>query len=188
MMPGVSDVSDRYETVAAGFTARLVAITPDEWSGPTPCPDWTVQALVAHVIGTQRAVLTRLDESTPAPVDADGDGDLVAQWQEAWRAVSDALRDDARASTIVGGMFGEQSFTSLVGRLVCTDLLVHTWDLARATAQDERLDVAAVSSSEAFLASIDDAIRAPGGFAEKITPTPDADDQTRFLNFCGRAV
>ena len=85
-------------------------------------------------------------------------------------------------------MFGEQSLASLVGRLVCTDLLVHTWDLARATAQDERLDGAAVSSSEAFLASMGDGIRAPGGFAEQITPPPDADDQTRFLNFCGRTV
>ncbi len=182
----MSEVSDRYETVAAGFTARVVAVTPEQWWAPTPCPDWTVPDLVAHAIGTQRGVLTRLDESTPVPVDADGD--LVAQWQEARRAVVDAVGDDARASTVVGGMFGEQSFASLVGRMVCTDLLVHTWDLARATAQDERLDVAAVSSSQTFLASIDDAIRAPGGFADKITPAPDADDQTRFLNFCGRAV
>ncbi len=72
--------------------------------------------------------------------------------------------------------------------MVCTDLLVHTWDLARATGQDERLDADAVSSAGGFLASIDDAIRVPGGFAPKITPSPQADDQTRFLNFAGRAV
>ena len=35
------------------------------------------------------------------------------------------------------GMFGEQTFESLVGRLVCSDTLIHTWDLARATGQVE---------------------------------------------------
>jgi hypothetical protein len=65
----------------------------------------------------------------------------------------------------IGGMFGEQSFESVVGRLVCTDLLVHTWDLARATDHDEQLDPGAITTSREFLAAIDDGIRSPGGFA-----------------------
>jgi hypothetical protein len=74
------------------------------------------------------------------------------------------------------------------GRLVCTGLPVHTWDLARATSQDEALDPGAVSRADEFLLAVDEAIRVPGGFATKVTPLPDADDQTRFLDFCGRAV
>ena len=77
----------------------------------------------------------------------DRDGDLQAQWLDASRAVTEALSDEARASKVVGGMFGEQSFESLVGRMVCADLLTHTWDLARATGQDESLDPAAVSAA-----------------------------------------
>jgi uncharacterized protein (TIGR03086 family) len=95
---------------------------------------------------------------------------------------------ETKANTTVGGMFGEQPFESLVARLLCSDTLIHTWDLARATGQDERLDPGAVARSEAFLAPIDEAIRRPGGFAPKIEPPADADEQTRFLNFCGRAV
>jgi uncharacterized protein (TIGR03086 family) len=182
----VSEIASRYETVAAGFTARLANVTSDQWSAPTPCSDWTVRELVAHVIGTQRGVSARLDPSQPVGVDLSAS--LPEQWREASHAVADAVNDETRAATVVGGMFGEQSFASLVGRLVCTDLLVHTWDLARATGQDERLDADAVASSAQLLASMDDAIRVPGGFAEKIVPSPGADDQTRFLNFCGRAV
>jgi uncharacterized protein (TIGR03086 family) len=141
---------------------------------------------VVHVIGTQRGVLTRVDGSDP--VEVEPGGDLPAQFRQASQAITDALEDDTRALTIVGGMFGEQPFESLVGRMVCTDLLVHTWDLARATGQDETLDPGAVASSEAFLVSIDDAIRVPGGFAPKIAPAINVDDQTRFLNFSGRAV
>lgn len=182
----MSETATRYGTVAAGFTARADSIAPEQWSDPTPCPDWTVRGLVAHVIGTQCRVMTRIDDT--ASGDVDESGDLLAQWHVASRAIAEALGDDTGASTMVGGMFGEQSFESLVGRLVCTDLLVHTWDLARATGQDERLDPGAVSSAEGFLTSVDDAIRRPGGFAPKITPSPQADAQTRFLNFCGRVV
>jgi uncharacterized protein (TIGR03086 family) len=181
----MSEIADRYGTIADGFAARLAGLAPDQWSASTPCPDWTVRDLVAHVVGTLRAVVARLEETEPVAVEPSGD--LPAQWQAASDAITGALGDATSASKVVGGMFGEQSFESLVGRLVCTDLLVHTWDLARATGQDERLDPGAVSASEEFLASIDDAIRAPGGFAPKITPAPGADDQTRFLNFCGRA-
>ena len=175
----------RYQTVASGFTTRLLGVAPHQWSAPTPCPDWTVRDLVAHVVGTQRAVLARLDDAEPTAVDTSGD--LAAQWGEASGAIVTALGDESRASTVVGGMFGEQPFSSLVSRMVCSDTLVHTWDLARATGQDEGLAPDAVVASLEFLSSIDDAIRRPGGFAAKIEPAAGVDDQTRFLNFCGRA-
>jgi hypothetical protein len=85
-------------------------------------------------------------------------------------------------------MFGEQTFESVVSRLLCSDTLFHTWDLARATGQDDNLDADAVAKSLEFLTPMDEAIRRPGGFAAKIDPDPDADTQTRWLNFDGRAV
>jgi len=181
----VSETSERYHVVAGGFTARLEGVEPDAWSAPTPCSDWTVRDLAAHVIGTQRRVLATLDGTEAT--DVDPQADLAGQWHEASGAIADALGDETRSGKTISGMFGEQSFESLVGRLVCADTLVHTWDLARATGQDERLDGPAVAKAQEFLAPIDDAIRRPGGFGPKIEPDPDADDQTRFLNFCGRA-
>ena len=44
-------------------------------------------------------------------------------------------------------MFGEQPFESLVGRLLCADTLIHTWDLARATGQPEALDPGGVAKA-----------------------------------------
>jgi uncharacterized protein (TIGR03086 family) len=88
----------------------------------------------------------------------------------------------------VSGMFGEQSFESLVSRLLCADTLIHTWDLARATGQNEDLDPVAVQQAMEFLTPIDDAIRRPGGFGPKIEPPAGADPQTSLLNFVGRAV
>lgn len=175
-----------YRSVADGFSTRLVGVGGDQWSRPTPCADWTVRDLAAHVITTHRRVLCALDGGEPAAVDAGAD--LAVAWRQASQSIADAIADETKANTTVGGMFGEQPFESLVARLLCSDTLIHTWDLARATGQDERLDPGAVARSEAFLAPIDEAIRRPGGFAPKIEPPADADEQTRFLNFCGRAV
>jgi len=180
----MSEVSDRYRVVADGFTARVAGVPADRWEVGTPCTDWTVLDLVAHVINTHRRVIASLD-GTEVP-DVDSTGDLLSQWSDASVDVAAALADPDRAATVSTGMFGEQSFESLVGRLVVSDTLVHTWDLARATGQDEALDPGAVSKSMEFLEPIDDAIRRPGGFAPKITPPPGADEQTRFLSFCGR--
>lgn len=178
------EVQDRYSSVALGFRARLEGVGPDDWQLPTPCSDWAVRDLVSHVIGTHRRVLATLHETEPVEVDTGGD--MVEQWREASEAVVEALTDETLSTATVRGMFGEQTFESLVSRLLCADTLVHTWDLARATGQDESLDPDAVAKALLFLTPIDDAIRRPGGFAAKIEPAPGADAQTRFLNFTGR--
>ena len=185
----MSEVSDRYTTIASGFTKRVEAVPTERWSSPSPCADWTARDVVVHVINTHRRVLSTLDQSEPAVIDADStDAELFAAWDEARGALSDALNDEGRASQTISGMFGEQPFHQLVGRLLCADTLIHTWDLARAAGLDEVLDPDAVAKAAEFLTPIDEAIRRPGGFAPKIEPKPDADLQTRLLNFAGRAV
>jgi hypothetical protein len=67
------------------------------------------------------------------------------------------------------------------------DVAHDTWDLARATGQDETLDPDAVAKAFEVLAPLDEAIRRPGGFGAKIVPPADADPQMEFLCFCGRA-
>jgi uncharacterized protein (TIGR03086 family) len=181
----VSEISERYSTVADGFADRAAAITPNQWSLPTPCTEWTVRDLVAHVVGTQRGVHATLGGEA---AEVDKEGDLVGAFADARACIESALADPEQSAKVISGMFGEQPFESLVSRLLCADTLIHTWDLARATGQDERLDPIAVERSAEFLTPIDEAIRRPGGFAAKITPAEGANDQTRLLNFCGRAV
>jgi len=181
----MSEVSNRYEAVAAGFATRVAAITPEQWSGVTPCTEWTVRDLVAHVVGVHRNVVSSLGSSEVAEVDPEGD--LGRQFSDVRGEVQAALTDPASASKVVSGMFGEQPFESLVSRLLCADTLIHTWDLARATGQPEALDQGAVEKAAQFLTPIDEAIRRPGGFAAKIEPAQEADAQTRLLNFAGRA-
>jgi uncharacterized protein (TIGR03086 family) len=182
----MSEAADRYARVSEGFTARLEGVPADRWDAPSPCTEWTAAELVGHVISTHRRILANVTGS-PA-VDLDPSEDLTSAWADATGAVRANLADPAVCATNVGGMFGDQDFETLVSRLLTSDTLVHTWDLARATGQDEHLDPAAVTAAQGFLAPLDEAIRRPGGFAPRIEPAPGADPQTAFLNFCGRSA
>jgi uncharacterized protein (TIGR03086 family) len=133
-----------------------------------------------------RHVVAGLDASAPPPPATDAD--LVAAWAAATAEVVAALGDPERAAAPVTGRFAPMPLEELIGRLLCSDTIVHTWDVARATAQDERLDPAGVSYAFTMLLPADEAIRGPGSFGPKIEPPPDADEQTRFLCFLGRDV
>jgi len=168
----MSEDADRYARVSSGFTERLQGVAPDQWTLPTPCEEWTVRDLVAHVVDTQRRVLGLLGGSVGP---ADTDGDLLAQWREASAALFDAVRDPVRADIEVQAFAGPTPFRELVGGLACSDTVVHTWDLARATGQPEA-------------AGFGEAMRRPGGFGPPLDCPADADAQSKFLHFAGRAV
>jgi uncharacterized protein (TIGR03086 family) len=179
----MTEVAERYARVADGFSARVAGIAADAWVAPTPCADWTVRELVGHVIAVHRHVAAGMVGDLDAPAT---DADLPAAWAGATADVRAALADRGRAGAPVGGRFAPMPFEDLVGRLLCNDTVVHTWDLARATGQSEALDPVAVHLSFVMIRPADDAIRGAGGFAPKIEPPPDASEQTRFLCFLGR--
>jgi uncharacterized protein (TIGR03086 family) len=177
--------ADRYARVSGGFTERLQGVRPDQWTLPTPCEEWTVRDLVVHVVNTQRRVLGLLGGPvTPA----EPDGDLMAQWSEARAALLDAVRDPVCAAIEVEAFAGPTRFGKLVGDLACSDTVVHTWDLARATGQPETLDPGAVEHCAGVIAGFGEAMRRPGGFGPPLDCPADADPQSKFLHFAGRAV
>jgi uncharacterized protein (TIGR03086 family) len=182
----MSDVSARYATIAAGFTARVQGCPGDKWDAPSPCERWTARDVVAHVIHVHRRVAASLDGSNASAPSADED--IMAAWHDASAAVQAALADQSRLSQVVGGRFGDMTFEQLVGGLLCADTLIHTWDLARATGQDERLNAETAKAAMEFLTPLDNRLRVSGGFKPKVEPPDGADEQTMLLCFAGRTV
>jgi uncharacterized protein (TIGR03086 family) len=180
----VSEIAERWTRIADGFTARLEGVPPGAWSKQSPCPDWTAYDVAKHVIDVTRGLLTRLTGGDPTSPDTDED--LVTAWKVESNAVKAALADPDRARTEVKGMGGTQPFEALAGGVMCADTLIHTWDLARATGQDDRLDPEGIKAAQQFLEPNDAMLRRPGGFGDKLDASADADEQTRFLAFVGR--
>lgn len=184
--PDLDEIRARYARVAAGFDARVAVVIDLEWNHQTPCEDWNARDLLAHVVDTHRRVLATLDGE---PVTQVGDHDnAVEAWRLASGDVMAALADETRALTLVKSFGGELPFATLAGGLLCADTLIHTWDLARATAQDEVLDHPAVEAAMTLLTGFGDGLRGPGAFGAAVEPPADADAQTRLICYCGRAV
>ncbi|MGH7867803.1 MAG: TIGR03086 family metal-binding protein [Candidatus Dormibacteraceae bacterium] len=180
----MSEIAERYARIADAFTARLEDCPSESWGNPSPCEEWTAHDVAKHVVATHRTVLARLTGTDSIPPASEED--LLKSWRIESEAVRVALVDPEKASVVVKGMLGDHSFEQLVSRLLCADTLVHTWDLARATGQDERLDPAGMAVAQEFLEPLDEAIRRPGGFGPKLEPPEGADAQTQFLCFVGR--
>ncbi len=184
----MSEVSDRYRRVATGFAARLEHCPPDGLEAPSPCEGWKARDVVSHVVHVHRRVVAGLDGSEAS--EPQHGEDLAEAFSVASAAVSAALDHPQRASQTVSGLFGAQSFEDLVGRLLCADTLVHTWDLARATGQDDRLDIEAATKALESLIPMDEAMRRPGGFGPRADAAAldgaEPDVQAQLIAFTGR--
>ncbi len=83
---------------------------------------------------------------------------------------------------------GRRSLEQMVDMIVINDVLIHTWDLARATGQDETLDAGEVArmTGGGFLEMPDEVLRGSGQFGPRVDVPADADPQTKLLAFSGR--
>jgi uncharacterized protein (TIGR03086 family) len=97
------------------------------------------------------------------------------------------LEDPERAATEFEGMAGRTSFEKAVDGFLCFDLVVHGWDLARATGQDESIDAADVARVQQQAEAFGPALRSPQAFGPEVEAPAGADAQARLLAFLGRA-
>lgn len=180
----MSDVLDRYRILADDFSARVNGVAESGWDAQSPCTEWKARDVVAHVIGVHRHFLAGLD-GTEEPT---GDpGELTAAWASTRADIEAALADPDRSTSLVESPFGTMPFEALVGRLMSVDILVHTWDLARATGQDERINDEFCGHALSGMRPLDGMIRGPGMFDPAVEPTS-SDNQTQLLSFLGRRV
>ena len=180
----MSETAERYRLIGDGFDARVDATPASGWDAPSPCSEWTARDVVGHVVGNHRWLAATVQGSEPQPM-AD-DEDPAEAWRGAYRDVLALAEDPVAMGKLVDGPAGTMPFEEMLDRFVCMDVLVHTWDLARAVGADEQLDETSVSLAYATLKPMDEEIRSPGFFGPKLDPPPAADIQTEFLYFVGR--
>ena len=180
----MSEIADRYDRVSTAFATKVDAVPDGGWSSPSPCEGWTARDVVAHVVESHGVFLGFAGRSLPAApsvTDAPTTAMTVAR-----EAVLDALHDPGTATRVYEGRFGERTFEWAVDTFLSFDLVVHGWDLARATGQDETIDPDEVTRVFQAAQGWGEAGRSPAVFGPALQPPPDADEQTRMLAFLGR--
>jgi uncharacterized protein (TIGR03086 family) len=182
------DIRQLHRTALDAFTRRVDPLPPESWRWATPCPDWDVRALVNHVVGENRWVPPLLGGATVADVGSALDGDLlgddpVAAWHESLGPAVEAIGATPLDST-VHLSFGDFPAEEYLWQLTA-DALVHAWDLARATGQDETLPAEVVDGCARWFDGVEEAYRAAGAIGPAVE-IDGADPASALLGRFGR--
>lgn len=177
-------ITDRYRSLAAEFSRRVEAVPADRWENPSPCAGWTARDLLRHLIESHRnmpgfaGITVEFTRSV--------DDDPVGAWHEARVTMQALLDDPAIAEREYDGYFGRTTLQQTIDKFLGFDLLVHGWDLARATGQDETLPPAEVERVYADAQQLGDTLRRSGACGPPVTIPDAAPLQDRLLAYLGR--
>src|SRR5580704_5655412 len=146
-------------TPAARRLADLVArVRDDELSGPTPCPAYTLGDLIEHVGGLALAFRAAAEKDIASPlVNGAPAGDaarLPADWREQIPADLAALAQAWAKPDAWTGMTRiaqQDAPAEMVGVTVADELVVHGWDVARATGQPYSAEPELLGAARTFL-------------------------------------
>lgn len=179
----MTETAARYRRLAERFTALVGDVPAGGWDAASPCKDWTARQVLDHVVDSSAGLLGRFDR---APALADDDP--LQRWTATREAMQAAVDDPDVAGAEYEGFSGPTTLAETVDGFMSPDLLVHTWDIARATGlqQYEPMPADEVERVHARLASLGDAIRQAGAFGPEVPVPTDASRQDRFLGFVGR--
>lgn len=108
------------------------AIAGDQWDLPSPCTEWTVRQVAEHLIRGNDLFTSALGGDAPALAPA-GVGVARAFHESAARLLA-AFRQPGVMDRVVAVPFGSVP-GAVALELRVTEVLVHGWDLARATGQ-----------------------------------------------------
>jgi uncharacterized protein (TIGR03086 family) len=128
--------------------ALLLGVDDDELTAPTPCDDWTVAALLDHLMTLTYAFTQAARHRTDAPgTDGPPPQPSAQHLSRHWRSRLPVLLEDlatawkdpaAWTGTATAG--GATMPATAVGTVAMNELIMHSWDLARATGQDYAAD------------------------------------------------
>jgi uncharacterized protein (TIGR03086 family) len=179
---------------AAQRMAALVANVPDDrLKDPTPCTDMNVATLIDHIGGFALAFASAAKKDgvfgnqAPSP-SADT---LPDDWRTRIPRDVLAMGDAWAAPDAWTGMTkaGSLDIPGEIGGLIALDeLVVHGWDLARATGQPYECDTASLDAVRAFVAPLaESGAPNPGLFGPPVAVADDAAMLDRVIGLTGRA-
>ncbi|MFF2100033.1 TIGR03086 family metal-binding protein [Streptomyces sp. NPDC058202] len=164
------------------IVARLAeGVTDAHLDGATPCPEYAVHHLLGHLTGLAVAFRDAARKDLGATTDTAPDSalpDIGPDWREALPKALDELADAWRDPAAWTGTTRAGGVTlpgPVAGAVVADELVVHGWDLARATGQEYAPDEAALQAAHGFLAAVAVAEdpTGGGGIFGPVVPVPD---------------
>lgn len=185
-------------TLDLGPQARTVArlaerVSDEQLAAGTPCPAYAVRNLLGHIAGLAVAFRDAARKDLGATTDTSPDSsvpDIEPGWRESLPKVLDELADAWRDPAAWTGETRAGGVTlpgAVAGAVAVDELVVHGWDLARATGQEYEPDPAALEAAYGFLTAAAEDPSGRDAIFGPIVPVPDdAPLLDRVIGLSGR--
>lgn len=164
------------------IVARLAeGVRDEQLADGTPCPGCAVRNMLGHLTGLAVAFRDAARKDLGATTDTAPDAarpEIGPGWRAELPKVLDELADAWRDPAAWTGMTragGIDLPGAVAGAVVADELVIHGWDLARATGQEYTPDPAALRASHDFLrAAAEESDRGDGIFGPVVFVPADA--------------
>lgn len=185
------DVVELFRRSLDEFGKRVHAVRADQWGCPTPCAEWEVRNLVNHLAVEQLWVPPLVGDGLRVADVGDrfrGDqlgADPVGVWDAAAAGALAAFGAPGALDRTVHLSYGDRPAVEYAREMIF-DLVVHTWDLARAIDADEKVDPELVEAVYSRIEPEVDSLAASGLFDPPVPVPPGSDEQTKLIAATGR--
>ncbi len=179
-----TDPAERHRQFAQRMS-EVVAGTRD-WTVPTPVVEWRAQDVVTHLAEWLPGLLA---SGSPLRITgaADSTQDPVAAWEAVSSGVQTILDDPDQAdSPFASQMLPSMTVGAMLSQFWTPDVFLHTWDLAVATEQDDRLDPEYALELLDGFRTVEQMLRDSGQFGVHQPVADDASIQAKLIAFIGR--
>ena len=161
-------------------------IKPDQLGDPTPCDEYDVSGLLQHLISGNYWVAPLVEGKTIAEVgDALDRPFSVDDYNPSAKEADTAFSGPGAMQKPVAVSYGPVPAEVYAGHRFL-DVLIHGWDLAKATGQDTTLPADLVEACFEVVTPQKDLLAASGMFGSDVKVPPGADRQTELLAMLGR--
>ena len=176
---------------ALEHSGRYVAgVSDTQWHDPTPDEEWDVRQLVNHVVSGNFWVTPLVGGKTIDEVGDKYDGDVLgddpaAAYQQSAKEAAAAFNAPGALQAACAVSYGPVPGEIYAGHRFI-DVLIHGWDLAKATGQDTTLPADLVEACFAVVEPQKELLAGSGMFGSDVQVPDGADRQTQLLAALGR--
>ena len=130
----------RFDRAVLAAGTVFAGVKPEQLADPTPCTEWTVRELMNHVVGGTRQFASMMTGGGPIDRSQDFLGtDPAGAFQGSVAQLRELFAAEGALERPAPTPFGERPGIVLLEMRV-NEMMVHGWDLAKATGQSTDLD------------------------------------------------
>ena len=190
MTSGTPTMGEWYVRAMASAARLVSGVRAGQWHDPTPCTEWDLRVLVNHMTYENLWAAELFPGKTMAEVGDRFDGDVLGDdpagaFNRSVEAATTAVSAPGAMVAVCHLSFGDTPGSEYATELFA-DMLIHGWDVAKASRQDAALDAALVEVGLPLAEEMMPLAAGSGAFAAPVPVPEDAPAQTRLLALLGR--